>query len=216
MSISENLKKIKKSIPEKVLLVAVSKTKPVNDLKIAYRSGHLDFGENKIQELILKHETLPKKIRWHMIGHLQSNKVKYIASFVYLIHSVDSLKLIKEINKQGEKINRVINILLQVDISNDSTKYGFSLNEINKLLSDNIINNFNFVSLNGFMGMASFTSNLNIIENQFKSLNDLFEKHKSNHSLTMLSMGMSGDYKIAIKNNSNIIRLGSNIFGKRN
>ena len=150
-----------------------------------------------------------------MIGHLQTNKVKYIASFVYLIHSVDSLKLIKEINKQGKKINRIINILIQVDISNDSTKYGFSMNEINKLLCDNIINNFNFISLKGFMGMASFTSNLEIIENQFKSLNGLFEKHKSNYSLTMLSMGMSGDYKIAIRNNSNIIRLGSNVFGKR-
>tara|TARA_B100000768_G_scaffold181693_1_gene205817 strand:+ start:997 stop:1647 length:651 start_codon:yes stop_codon:yes gene_type:complete len=215
MNISENLKKIKKSIPKEVLLVAVSKTKPVDYLKIAYKSGQLDFGENKIQELILKHETLPKNIRWHMIGHLQTNKVKYIASFVYLIHSVDSLKLIKEINKQGKKINRIINILIQVDISNDSTKYGFSMNEINKLLCDNIINNFNFISLKGFMGMASFTSNLEIIENQFKSLNGLFEKHKSNYSLTMLSMGMSGDYKIAIRNNSNIIRLGSNVFGKR-
>lgn len=216
MSISLNLNKIKAEIPKNVLLVAVSKTKPIEDLKIAYESGQFHFGENKIQELINKEITLPKDIKWHMIGHLQRNKVKYIAPFIYLIHSVDSIKLLREIDKQAEKNNRNINILIQVDISDDDTKFGFPFEEINQILLSGKINEFNNITVKGFMGMASFTDDKSVIKNQFKNLKNLFEKFKKTYSLTSLSMGMSADYKEAIQCNSNIIRLGSNIFGARN
>jgi len=216
MSISLNLNKISNEIPKNVLLVAVSKAKPISDIKIAYNSGQLHFGENKIQELTEKENKLPKNIKWHMIGHLQRNKVKYIASFIYMIHSVDSIKLLKEINKQAIKNNRNINVLIQVDISEDSTKFGFSFEEIKELLKIEKIKEFQNVSIQGLMGMASFTSDKKLIKKQFNNLNDLYIKFKNNYSFEYLSMGMSSDYKIAIKCNSNIIRLGSNIFGKRN
>ncbi len=216
MSISLNLKKIFNQIPKNVLLVAVSKTKTINDIKLAYNSGQLHFGENKIQELIEKENKLPKNIKWHMIGHLQRNKVKYIAPFIHMIHSVDSLKLLKEINKQAVKNKRIINTLIQVDISEDSTKFGFSFEEIKELLKIEKIKEFQNVSIQGLMGMASFTSDKKLIKKQFNNLNDLYIKFKNSYSFEYLSMGMSSDYKIAIKCNSNLIRLGSNIFGKRN
>ena len=216
MSISLNLEKIKNEIPNNVLLVAVSKTKPIKDLEIAYNAGQFHFGENKIQELITKENILPKDIKWHMIGHLQRNKVKYIASFIYLIHSVDSLKLIKEIDKQAHNNKRNINILIQIDISNDETKFGFSFNEINEMLISNELNKYKNITIKGFMGMASFTNDKNIIKKEFLSLKQLYEKFKITYSFDYLSMGMSGDYKEAIQCNSNVIRLGSNIFGRRN
>ena len=216
MSISLNLDKIKKEIPKNVLLVAVSKTKPVEDLESAYKSGQLHFGENKIQELIAKENALSKDIKWHMIGHLQRNKVKFIAPFIYLIHSVDSIKLLKEIDKQGGNNNRNINVLIQVDISNDETKFGFSFEEINSIFSNNKLDKFKNTTVQGFMGMASYTSDKNLIKNQFTNLENLFKKFKKTHSLMFLSMGMSSDYKEAIQCSSNVIRLGSNIFGRRN
>ena len=216
MSISLNLKIIKNEIPNNVLLVAVSKTKPIKDLEIAYEAGQLHFGENKIQELVAKENSLPKDVKWHMIGHLQRNKVKYIASFIHLIHSVDSLKLLKEIDKQGDKSNRNINILIQIDISNDETKFGFSFIDINKILISGELNKYKNITIKGFMGMASFTNDKSIIKEQFSSLNQLYEKFKTTYSFDYLSMGMSADYKEAIQCNSNIIRLRSNIFGKRN
>lgn len=216
MSISLNLNKILDEIPKNVLLVAVSKTKPISDIKIAYKSGHLHFGENKTQELVKKENKLPKNIKWHMVGHLQRNKVKYIASFIYMIHSVDSLKLLKEIDNQAVKNKRNINVLIQVDISEDSTKFGFSFEEINQLLIIEKFKEFKNVSIKGLMGMASFTNDKKLIRKQFKNLYDLYKKFKNKYSFEYLSMGMSSDYKIAIEYNSNIIRLGSNIFGKRN
>ncbi|MAV04451.1 MAG: YggS family pyridoxal phosphate-dependent enzyme [Flavobacteriaceae bacterium] len=215
MNISFNLNRIKKEIPSNVLLVAVSKTKPSKDILIAYNAGQYHFGENKIQELVKKHNELPKEIKWHMIGHLQRNKVKYIAPFIHLIHSVDSLKLLNEINKQGQKNNRKINVLIQIDISNDLTKFGFSFNEINELFVSSNFEEFEYISVKGFMGMASFTNDKKLIRNQFINLSNLYEKFKKTHSLKFLSMGMSSDYLEAIECNSNIIRLGSNIFGKR-
>ncbi|HIF85127.1 MAG TPA: YggS family pyridoxal phosphate-dependent enzyme [Flavobacteriaceae bacterium] len=215
MSIADNLIEIKSNISDNVQLVAVSKTKPIKNINAAYETGQLHFGENKIQELVSKHDVLPKDIKWHMIGHLQSNKVKYIASFIHLIHSVDSMKLIKEINKQALKNDKIINILIQIDISNDGSKFGFSIDDINSIIYNNELSVFESVRINGFMGMASFTSDKNLIRNQFTSLNKLFKKHRKALSLNILSMGMSADYKIAIECNSNLIRLGSTIFGER-
>jgi pyridoxal phosphate enzyme (YggS family) len=215
MSIADNLIEIKSNISDNVQLVAVSKTKSIKNIKAAYKTGQLHFGENKIQELVSKHDVLPKDIKWHMIGHLQSNKVKYIASFIHLIHSVDSMKLIKEINKQALKNDKIINILIQIDISNDGSKFGFSIDDINSIIYNNELSVFESVRINGFMGMASFTSDKNLIRNQFTSLNKLFKKHRKALSLNVLSMGMSADYKIAIECNSNLIRLGSTIFGER-
>jgi hypothetical protein len=215
MSIADNLIEIKSNISDNVQLVAVSKTKPIKNINAAYETGQLHFGENKIQELVSKHDVLPKDIKWHMIGHLQSNKVKYIASFIHLIHSVDSMKLIKEINKQALKNDKIINILIQIDISNDGSKFGFSIDDINSIIYNNELSVFESVRINGFMGMASFTSDKNLIRNQFTSLNKLFKKHRKALSLNILSMGMSADYKIAIECNSNLIILGSTIFGER-
>jgi len=215
MSIADNLIEIKSNISDNVQLVAVSKTKPIKNINAAYETGQLHFGENKIQELVSKHDVLPKDIKWHMIGHLQSNKVKYIASFIHLIHSVDSMKLIKEINKQALKNDKIINILIQIDISNDGSKFGFSIDDINSIIYNDKLSVFESVRINGFMGMASFTSDENLIRNQFTSLNKLFKKHRKALSLNVLSMGMSADYKIAIECNSNLIRLGSTIFGER-
>ena len=215
MEIVKNLIKISKTIPDNVLLVAVSKTKPINYIKSAYVHGHRDFGENKVQELVEKHDSLPKDINWHMIGHLQRNKVKYIASFVNLIHSVDSFRLLFEINKQGFKNNRVIDILVQIDISNDNTKFGFTYSEFDELIKLNKLKDLKNIKLKGMMGMASYSSDLRIIKREFNDLNKYFIKYKFNLKLDVLSMGMSSDYEIAIKCNSNMIRLGSTIFGTR-
>jgi len=215
MIIPSNLLYISKEIGPDVTLVAVSKTKPVEDIKTAYDFGQRNFGENKVQELIKKSEELPKDINWHMIGHLQRNKVKYIVPFIHLIHSVDSLRLLKEINKQAKKQLKKVNVLIQVDISNDDSKFGFSLFEVNDLFEKINYDDYQNILFKGLMGMASFTSNKEIIRKQFNSLNNVFQKFKKRHSFEYLSMGMSGDYIIALECGSNMIRLGSNIFGKR-
>ena len=215
MIIPSNLLNISKEIGSDVTLVAVSKTKPVEDIKTAYDFGQRNFGENKVQELIKKSEELPKDINWHMIGHLQRNKVKYIVPFIHLIHSVDSLRLLKEINKQAKKQLKKVNVLIQVDISNDDSKFGFSLFEINDLFEKINYDDYQNILFKGLMGMASFTSNKELIRKQFNSLNNVYQKFKKRHSFEYLSMGMSGDYIIALECGSNMIRLGSNIFGKR-
>ena len=215
--IKENLLKIKQSIPENVTLVAVSKTKPIADLQEAYDAGQRVFGENKIQEMVDKYDALPKDIKWHMIGHLQSNKVKYMAHFVDLIHGVDKLKTLEEINKQAKKHHRVINCLLQAKIAKEDTKFGFSLDEIEAVLSSEKITELKNIKIVGFMGMATFTDDTAQLVEEFSSLETLFNQLKTkNSSLKILSMGMSGDYQLAIKNGSNMIRVGSSIFGNRN
>ncbi|MGV0923399.1 YggS family pyridoxal phosphate-dependent enzyme [Empedobacter tilapiae] len=216
MSIQENLKIIKNTIPEHVTLVAVSKTKPVEDLQEAYEAGIRDFGENKIQEMCDKYEVLSKDIRWHMIGHVQSNKVKYMAPFVYLIHGVDSLKLLKEINKQAEKNNRVIDVLLQQFIADEETKFGLDKEEIQHIMQEEIQHLPN-VRVVGLMGMATFTEDENQIRKEFRSLKSNFDSLKSIYeNISILSMGMSGDYQIAIEEGSTMVRIGSSIFGHRN
>lgn len=216
MSIQSNLKNIEATIPSHVTLVAVSKTKPVEDLQEAYDAGIRDFGENKIQEMCDKYEVLPKDIRWHMIGHVQTNKVKYMASFVHLIHGVDSLKLLKEINKQAEKNNRTINVLLQQFIADEETKFGLDENEIRQIMDEEIASLSN-VKVVGLMGMATFTDDENKVRNEFKSLKTNFDFLRKKHStIDTLSMGMSGDYELAIEEGSTMVRIGSSIFGHRN
>ena len=201
-------------------LIAVSKTKPNEDIMGLYGAGQKDFGENYVQELVAKHEALPKDIRWHFIGHLQSNKIKYIAPFVHLIHGVDSLKLLQAIDKEGKKINRVISCLLQVHIAKEETKFGFDQDEVltvaQKLFQDRAMEN---VRICGLMGMASFSDDLTLVRSEFRSLNSLFEKIKElpgiPSSFNTLSMGMSGDYAIAIEEGSNMVRVGSLLFGVR-
>lgn len=221
MGISENLLKIKNETGPSVTLVAVSKTKPVEDILEAYHAGQLDFGENKVQELTHKHEVLPKDIQWHMIGHLQSNKVKYIAPFVHLIHSIDSLKLLKEVNKQGKKVNRVLNCLLQVHIASEDTKFGWNEEELVSFLESGELKNLPFCQIKGLMGMATFTDNQDTLRSEFGTLNKLFEKLNAQYKtaglkMEILSMGMSGDYPLAIEEGSNMVRVGSSIFGSRN
>lgn len=216
MSIQENLKTIETTIPAHVTLVAVSKTKPVEDLQEAYAAGMRDFGENKIQEMCDKYEILPKDIRWHMIGHVQTNKVKYMAPFVHLIHGVDSLKLLKEIHKQAEKNNRVIDVLLQQFIADEETKFGLDKEEIQHIMQEEIQHLPN-VRVVGLMGMATFTDDEKQIRNEFKTLKSNFDSLKNNFdNLTVLSMGMSGDYQVAIEEGSTMVRIGSSIFGHRN
>ena len=216
MSIQDNLKQIQSTIPAHVTLVAVSKTKPVEDLQEAYDGGMRDFGENKIQEMCDKYEVLPKDIRWHMIGHVQTNKVKYMAPFVHLIHGVDSLRLLKEIDKQAARNERVIDVLLQVFIADEETKFGLDASELNDILS-NEIQQLPNVRVVGLMGMATFTDDENQIREEFKTLKALADQHQKNHpDLTIVSMGMSGDYAIAIEEGSTMVRIGSSIFGHRN
>ena len=198
-------------------LVAVSKTKPISDLQEAYDAGQRVFGENRIQEMVAKYEALPKDIQWHMIGHLQSNKVKYMAHFVALIHGVDSFKTLKEINKQAIKHNREIKCLLQARIAKEETKFGLPFDEIKTILNDSEFQELKNISVVGLMGMATFTDNEAIIQEEFTSLQVLFQELKSEHpQMTTLSMGMSGDYKLAVKHGSTMIRVGSSIFGERN
>jgi len=211
MSISENIQKMKSEIPEGVTLVAVSKTKPISDIEKAYNSGQLIFGENKVQELVEKHNKLPKNIQWHMIGHLQTNKVKFIAPFVSLIHGVDSEKLLIEIDKRAKQNNRIIDCLLQVHITRESAKFGFSSEEIKDIIPK--LESYKNVNIIGLMGMATFTKNEIQIKEEFSFLSDIYKKHKQ---MNTLSMGMSGDYKIAIDCGSTMIRIGSTIFGNRN
>jgi pyridoxal phosphate enzyme (YggS family) len=215
--IKENIHNFKKSIPENVTLVAVSKTKPIADLQEAYDAGQRIFGENKVQEMVEKFDALPKDIQWHMIGHLQRNKVKYMAHFVELIHGVDSLKTLKEINKQATKHNRVIKCLLQASIADEETKFGLSFDEIRAILKSKEVATMKNIVIVGLMGMATFTDNEVQINSEFSSLKNFFDElKKSNPTLEILSMGMSGDYEIAIKNGSTMIRVGSSIFGHRN
>ena len=217
--IAEKIIDLKKSLPSDVQLIAVSKTKPIALIEDALNSGHLDFGENKVQELVEKHEKMSKDIRWHMIGHLQRNKVKYIASFIHLIHGVDSERLMNEINKQGKKNNRKIPCLLQFHIAQESTKFGFSIEELKSIISENKHLKWENIVLKGVMGMATFTENKTQVEQEFKQLKSYFDEmkkliHKPDEFNT-ISMGMSNDYDIAIKNGSNMIRVGSSLFGAR-
>jgi pyridoxal phosphate enzyme (YggS family) len=213
--IKNNLNIIKNALSDDVIVVAVSKTKPTDEIMKIYDQGHIDFGENKVQELLIKEKELPKNINWHMIGHLQRNKVRSIIPFVYLIHSVDSLRLINKINEEGKKINKEIKVLLQVKISDAVSKYGFDLFEIEKILNSKVLDNHKYVKVVGLMGMATFSNNETIIEKEFNELQKIYDKYKNTHKFKTLSMGMSGDYKIAIKNGSNMVRLGSVIFGSR-
>ena len=215
--IKENLQKIKNSIPENVTLVAVSKTKPITDIQEAYEAGQRVFGENKIQEMVNKYDNLPKDIKWHMIGHLQRNKVKYMAHFVDLIHGVDSFKTLKEINKQAKKHDRVINCLLQARIAKEDTKFGLSFSDIEEILSSEELSELEHINIIGLMGMATFTNDQQQLQEEFSSLANFFKKNQEKYSnLNTLSMGMSGDYQLAIENGSNMVRIGSSIFGVRN
>jgi len=217
MFIKENLISFKNQLPESVSLVAVSKTKPVSDIKEAYDAGQRIFGENKIQEMVNKYDVLPKDIQWHMIGHLQSNKIKYMAHFVDLIHGVDSLSTLKEIDKQARKHQRLIKCLLQVKIAKEDSKFGLSIENTQSILSSEVLSNLKNLQVVGLMGMASFTSDMEEVSKEFSNLKSLYDQiNKGNHKLSILSMGMSGDYKIAIENGSNMIRVGSAIFGERN
>ena len=216
--IASRINYIKKQIPNYVTLIAVSKTKPNELIEEGVSSGHLDFGENKVQELVSKYENLPKNIRWHMIGHLQRNKVKYIAPFVYMIHGVDSERLLKEINKQGKNNNRKINCLLQFHIASENTKFGFSLDEVESLQKEDFFNHLQHVNICGVMGMATFTDDNEMIRSEFNNLKSYFDKikiHFNVNEFKTISMGMSGDYPIAIDCGSNMIRVGSAIFGER-
>lgn len=215
--VSDKIEKIKKNLPIGVELIAVSKTKPLEMIQQAMESGHLDYGENKVQEMVHKYESLTKDIRWHMIGHLQRNKVKYIAPFVHLIHGADSKKLIDEINKQGIKNKKTINCLLQFHIASESTKFGFSIEEIRELIVSNHYLNWENINIRGVMGMATFTDNKNQVKDEFGLLKNYFDELKPvfGENFKTLSMGMSGDYLEAISKGSNMIRIGSDIFGIR-
>jgi pyridoxal phosphate enzyme (YggS family) len=220
MTIAERLQAIKSELPGYCTLVAVTKTHPTSVILQAYEAGHKIFGENKVQELVPKYESLPKDIEWHVIGHLQSNKVKYIAPFVSMIHSVDGLKLLGEINKQAQKNLKVINCLLQVHIAEEETKFGFSKEELTAALQAAELANMKNIRIRGLMGMATFTTNEDQVRKEFKTLKKLFdalakEALPENTTMSVLSMGMSGDYKLAIEEGSTMVRVGSAIFGQR-
>ena len=220
MSLADRIYLLKEELPEEVVLVAVSKTKPATLIQEAYDAGQRIFGENKVKEMVDKWEILPKDIEWHLIGHLQSNKVKYIAPFVSLIHSVDSFILLQEINKQGEMYNRVFPCLLQFHIAQEETKFGLSFEEAEEILQSREFIEMNHVSIAGLMGMASFVEDEGQIRDEFRNLHNYFAILKSNYfkynpDFKVLSMGMSGDYKLAIEEGSNIVRIGSSLFGSR-
>ena len=223
MDIAKNIEQLQKELASgNCKLIAVSKTKPVSTLMDAYEAGIRDFGENKVQEMVEKYEQMPKDIRWHMIGHLQRNKVKYITPFVHLIHSVDSIRLMEEINKQASKLDRSVSCLLQVHIAEEESKYGFSDEEIFQLIRDETIQHLKYVQVVGVMGMASFTSNESKVRKEFEHLKLLFDALKYNDDLPdqvrmeEISMGMSSDYQIAIEEGSTMLRIGTSIFGERN
>lgn len=220
MGIKNNLNKVQCNLPENITLVAVSKTKPASDIEIAYQSGQRVFGENKVQELQDKHPELPKDIQWHMIGHLQTNKVKYIAPFINLIHAVDSLKLLKEINKQAIKNNRIIPILLQFHIAKEESKFGLNLDKANEIISSEEFKMLENIIVKGVMGMATFTDDKDQVKSEFNTLKTTFDKLKVDYfndhvQFKEISMGMSGDYELAIQEGSTMIRVGSTIFGSR-
>lgn len=216
MSIKNNLTAIKSALPENVTLVAVSKTKPVSALNEAYEAGQRIFGENKIQEMTDKFEEMPKDIKWHMIGHVQTNKVKFMAPYVSLIHGVDSLKLLEEINKQALKYNRIIDCLLQVHIAEEETKFGLDDQELVQLLASDLFKSLTNVQVKGLMGMATFTENQQQVKKEFKHLKSLYDQLSvENPQFSVLSMGMSGDYQLAIECGSTMVRIGSSIFGVR-
>jgi len=219
--VKENLAEIKSKLPDHVTLVAVSKTKPNELIQEAYAAGQRVFGENKVQEMTAKHESLPKDIEWHMIGHLQTNKVKYMAPFVHLVHSVDSLKLLKEINKQAKKNERIQGVLLQFHIAKEDTKFGLSFEEAEILLQSESYISMENIEIKGVMGMATFTENVEQVKSEFNELKTIFDKLQSNYfkntpTFKEISMGMSGDYQLAIECGSTMIRVGSSIFGNRN
>lgn len=221
MDIAGNIDSIKRELPEKVRLVAVSKTKPNKDILEAYNAGHKIFGENKVQDLVQKYDELPKDIEWHFIGHPQTNKVKYIAPFIQLIHGVDSLKLLKTIDHEAKKNKRKIGCLLQFHIAEEETKFGLSLDDGRELLGSNDFKSLNNVIIDGVMGMATYTENIQQIRNEFKALKNIFNTLKNEYfsdakNFTEISMGMSDDYHIAIEEGSTMIRVGSKIFGERN
>ena len=217
MSITTNLNTIKEILPDHVTLVAVSKTKSNEEILEAYKSGQRVFGENKIQEMAQKWETLPNDIQWHMIGHVQRNKVKYMAEFVTLIHGVDSLKLLMEINKQAKKYNRKISCLMQMHIAEEDTKFGLDMSELDAIINSEEFRQFENIKIVGIMGMATFTSDKTQIRKEFKHLKCIFDELKILlPDVSILSMGMSGDYIIAIEEGSNMVRIGSSIFGSRN
>ncbi len=213
--IKENLKTIKDKLVDKITLVAVSKTKPNEDILEAYEIGHRDFGENKIQDMTDKYEALPKDIRWHMIGHVQRNKVKYMAKYVHLIHAVDSLKLLKEINKRAKNEDRVIQCLLQLKIAEEDSKFGLDKDDLLNILKSDALQNFENVKIVGLMGMATFTDDEQQIHREFSQLESLYFDLKNQYHFTTLSMGMSGDYELALEHRTNMLRIGSKIFGKR-
>jgi hypothetical protein len=220
MSIAQNLLKIKSTLPSTVTLVAVSKTKPIPDLMEGYNAGQSIFGENKIQEMADKWEAMPKDIEWHMIGHVQTNKVKFMAPFVSLIHGVDSLKLLEEINKQAKKNNRIIDCLLQIHIAEEETKFGLDEKELNEILSSVTFQEMKNIRIVGLMGMATFTDNQEQIKKEFTHLKSIFDylvtqTRTQNLEPKTLSMGMSGDYQLAIECGSTMVRIGSSIFGGR-
>jgi pyridoxal phosphate enzyme (YggS family) len=221
MGVAENLQVIKEKVPSNVTLVAVSKTKPDEAIMEAYQAGHRDFGENKVQDLAAKQERLPADIRWHMIGHLQSNKVKYLAPFVHLLHGVDSLKLLGVINREAEKAGRVIDCLLQIRIALDETKFGLTEEELMLLVRSDAFGEMKHIRIRGLMGMATYTENSKQIREEFKHLKRIFDRlklaqFKNQDSFDQLSCGMSGDYQLAIEEGSNLVRIGSLIFGPRN
>ncbi|HUX54078.1 MAG TPA: YggS family pyridoxal phosphate-dependent enzyme [Williamwhitmania sp.] len=218
MSVADNLKHILSTIPPNVKLVAISKTKPLEVVMEAYQAGQRTFGENKVQEMAAKQEEMPKDIRWHMVGHLQSNKVKFIVPFVSLIHSVDSQKLLAVIDKEAAKVNRVVDCLLQVHIATEDTKFGFDRNELLSLVNSGALGGYSHVRVCGLMGMATYTENQEQVRGEFGGLKRLFEEMKPLFGMhfTQLSMGMSGDYILAIEAGSTLVRVGSSIFGERN
>ena len=217
MSIAENLRKIKESLPPRVTLVAVSKTHGEPEIMEAYRAGPRAFGENKVQELVGKWEALPKDIEWHMIGHLQRNKVKYLAGFVSLIHGVDSLRLLQEIDKRAGGHHRVIDCLLQVHIARESSKFGLDEKELEEVLREEVLASLPNVRIRGLMGMATFSDDTELVASEFRYLKSLFDRFMAGREhADILSMGMSGDYRIAIEEGSTMVRIGSSIFGERN
>ncbi|MBE16339.1 MAG: YggS family pyridoxal phosphate-dependent enzyme [Cytophagaceae bacterium] len=216
MSISDSITRFKNDLPDHVELVAVSKTKPISDLQEAYDAGQRVFGENKIQEMTQKWEQLPKDIKWHMIGHVQTNKVKYMAPYVSLVHAVDRIKLLKEIDKQARNNDRIIEVLIQVKIAEEDSKFGMEEAAVIALFENNTLDAFPNVRVKGLMGMATFTDDKVQIGNEFKKLSYLYERFRESAMLSILSCGMSGDYDIAIAHGSTMIRVGSAIFGARN